>query len=1164
MFRIDGAGAPAAFTGSASYISGAQLTGTPEGQFGELGGVTVDSAGNLYVLDRGQGDAVDEFNSAGVFVSRTSGLSTPSGFIGPNGLAVSPGGDLYVASQGSPAAVDVFGPLAELPGVAIEPASNVEAGGARINGLVNPENAGAATCEFQWGTTTASGKTTPCSAGVPNGASPVAVSAQLSGLQANTTYHYRLTASNANGLEGSVEETFTTPGPPLIDSESAEVVPDKKTGQTSATLQAQITPDKRETTYSFQYGETTAYGTSVPATPAGIGASANPVSVPAAEVSGLKIGTTYHYRVVASNEYGTVDGPDQTFTTLPTLLLDGESASLVTASSAKIEAQLNPLGSDVTYHLEYGPSALYGSSAPVPDGDAGAGEGDVRLYVHLQGLPPSTTYHYRLVAVSAPAGKPVTVTGPDRTFTTQAAGAALTLPDGRQWEMVSPPNKQGAGILAVGYETGSDIQAAQEGDGITYTANSPFVVNPAGSRSFELAQVISTRRAPGAWETADITTAHHEEDPTLIEPAETGEYKLFSSDLSLGLVEPVGDTPLPPLPAGAEKTLYLREADGAYKALVTSANVPPGTRFGPNAHDKVLRFVSASPDLRHVVFTSGVALEPGAPSQGGLYEWTDGQLQLVSVLPDGEAEVNGTLGDGGVGNSGVVRNAISADGSRVVWESHSGHDYLRDTASKETLQIDAAQEGLPEAAQAAHYRTASSDDSRVFFTSGGHLTADSTLESRLEDLYVFEVTSGEGQPMAGKLTDLTARDAGETAGVQGVIGASDDGSYVYFVAGGLLGDAAAHGAEGGHYLYMVHYDASTKAWSPPTFITALAAGDSPTWGETDEFLDLRTMTSRVSPDGRYLAFMSEQSLTGYENRDANSGMLDEEVYLSDANTSRVVCASCDSTGGRPIGLEVGPLFDEKLIAYTRELWWNRWLAANIPGWTTTTIGSTLYQSRYLSNSGRLFFNSVDALVPADVNGKADVYEYEPEGVGGCQGPDHGQSASVVFSESAGGCVALISAGTSSEESVFMDASETGGDAFFLTRSRLVPSDYDTSLDMYDAHECTAEQPCAPAPALIPPPCATGDACKPAPTPQPTLFGPPSSETFSGAGNIVPSAPEATITTKSSTRVRKLARALKACLKQPKHRRATCERKARRTYVTKQAPARKSVSIGISR
>ena len=145
---------------------------------------------------------------------------------------------------------------------------------------------------------------------------PVA-SVPVAGLQPNTTYHYRLVAANVNGKHEGADATFTTSGPPRIDNESAEVPP-LKLGQTTATLHAQITPDSangHETTYYFQYGETTSYGTSIPVPPGEIGSGDSPVSVPAAELSGLKVGTTYHYRVVAHNEYGTIEGPDQTVTT---------------------------------------------------------------------------------------------------------------------------------------------------------------------------------------------------------------------------------------------------------------------------------------------------------------------------------------------------------------------------------------------------------------------------------------------------------------------------------------------------------------------------------------------------------------------------------------------------------------------------------------------------------------------------------------------------------------------------------------------------------------------------------------------------------------------------------------------------------------------------------
>ena len=86
----------------------------------------------------------------------------------------------------------------------------------------------------------------------------------------------------------------------------------------------------------------------------------------------------------------------------------------------------------------------------------------------------------------------------------------------------------------------------------------------------------------------------------------------------------------------------------------------------------------------------------------------------------------------------------------------------------------------------------------------------------------------------------------------------------------------------------------------------------------------------------------------------------------------------------------------------------------------------------------------------------------------------------------------------------MDASESGDDVFFLTTAKLVPQALENNLSMYDAHVCSAAQPCVPV-AVSPPACSSGDACKAAPSPQPAIFGAPASATFSGTGNIAPPA-----------------------------------------------------------
>ncbi len=245
----------------------------------------------------------------------------------------------------------------------------------------------------------------------------------------------------------------------------------------------------------------------------------------------------------------------------------------------------------------------------------------------------------------------------------------------------------------------------------------------------------------------------------------------------------------------------------------------------------------------------------------------------------------------------------------------------------------------------------------------------------------------------------------------------------------------------------------------------------------------------------------------------------------------------------------GPVVDEFLA------WRERWIAGSLPGRYGVSGFARQYQARYLSDGGRLFFDSPDALAGRDTNGLEDVYEYEPGGVGDCT------SASVTFSERSQGCVGLISLGTSSAESAFLDASENGNDVFFVTNARLSAADYDTSPDVYDAHVCSGEVPCVPVP-VLPPACTSGDSCKAAPSPQPVIFGPAPSATFSGTGNVEGS-PTPAIGAKSLSRAQRLARALRACRKQKgARRRSECARRAKKRYgAAKQATKARATRKG---
>lgn len=720
--------------------------------------------------------------------------------------------------------------------------------------------------------------------------------------------------------------------------------------------------------------------------------------------------------------------------------------------------------------------------------------------------------------------------------------AQSILPDGRVWEMVSAPEKHAGFIRPLVIE--DDVQASSEGSAFTYLSEQSLLPESQGASIFD--QVLA-RRTSGGWSDEDISTPHNE--PPYQGVGQGQEYHLFSPDLSDALVDPFGSfTPLSP--EATERTPYLRDnATGSYLPLVTSVNVPPGRKFGGNQGEikAPVYIVGATPDLSHVVLrTEEVALTEASVTDG-LYAWSAGRLQLVSVLPEDEGgepeEGSFNFGD----REKDVSHAISDDGSRIFWEGEGTHLYVHDTVSEKTFRLDTVQSGAGEGLESPSFQAASADGSKVFFTDEQQLTEHSGAEGR--DLYECEVLETAGA-LSCRLTDLTPSKGGESAevirgiGRIAVLGASEDGSYVYFVAHGVLAaneneatkEKATPGADN---LYVLHNDGTEWATS---FIATLSS-------EEVERNIQRTLTPRVSPSGRYFAFMSENGLTGYDNDDANSGRPDEEVFLYDADaTPHLICASCDPTGARPVGqFESGEEMALDLVD-SPGTWTESWLAANVPTQEDFSVEDGRYQPRYLSDNGRLYFNSIDALVPQADNGQWDVYQYEPAGIGTCTAENE------TFEEKSAGCVNLISPGSSSRESAFLGASETGGDVFFLTAERLVPQDTDEQLDIYDAHECSPSSPCiVPSAARASATCTEDETCRPGSATEQPVFGAPASATLSGAGNLPPGPPQPVVKPKLLTRVQKLSKALRECSHRPKKKRPACERQARRTY----GPARKA-------
>jgi WD40-like Beta Propeller Repeat len=1269
---------------------------TPYGGFGTITGLAVEeSTGDLYVADP-EHHSVDQLTPTGEFLGWIVQAGPSSGLLEPRAVAVAPtSGDVYV-SDTEARALDVYGPTegVALPTVEtfkkIKPARTE----ATLKGQINPEGH-PASYYFEYGETTAYGSETEATE-IPAGSTPVEVSAEVSGLtpgrtydfrivgenaahqksygqnqsfvtppavegllsgsatnvtatsatlagtfspqglateyhfeygettaygtstpvaetsssatpeaniealKPNTVYHFRLLASNQFGETTGEDKTFKTAGPPNVVSGEAE--PEGH----GEKLNARVNPDRLATHYYFEYGETTEYGQRSNEAELPAGEELEAVS---ATVEEPKPVTTYHYRVVAANEAGTVYGPDQTFSTLLS-----EAARDLTGETATLTAVINPLGAATVYHFEFGESSSY--TKVTPEADLAASEGDQLAKEEIGGLQPGRTYHFRVVAKQGSREG----FGPDQTFTTAVSGGPAPLPDARSYELVTPANKHGAGVEALTKEGGA-IQASEDGNSFAYVIAGAITEEPEGNRSPEPQQVLATRGESG-WSSQQLT--NQAERAIGISGGQLPEYQGFSSDLSLALVQPFpfAQTPMaePPLSPPAteaergkqEKTMYLRanppispgsaeqaiyaeaQREGeafaqehavasapGYLPLVTMANVAEHVKYGgtPGANTKLiehpLEFLEATPDLSHVVLRSYQPLAPQPPSAPGLYEWAGGKLSLVSVLPNGKAAPNGAehseLGFGFSNQSANRRHAVSTDGSRIIWTQEERNQtslYMRDTQSHQTVQLDKPAVALPEERHLARFQIASADGSRVFFTDQTPLTPNSSASSLPlnEELFVCEIEEVAGG--CKTLTDLTPQfNAGEDAEVRGaILGASEDGSDVYFVAGGVLtaGPGPLHGANN---LYVSHY--ASGEWTTK-FIARLSEEDGPDWLggllTKEGYYRLKSLTARVSPDGNYLAFMSNRPLTGYDNTDVYEEEVegkpvrhaDEEVFLFDYGAESLTCVSCNPTGARPRGV-----YDTKasgegpgLLVDRPETWTtvpgaDHWLAGSIPGYTAMSLLVANYQSHYLNDEGRLFFTSADALDPAaaltrveEVNGNPvsvgveNVYEFEPSGVGSCA--------------SGSGCVSLISSGGSNKESAFLDATPSGNDVFILTASPLLPTeDKDSSFDIYDARvDGSAPAPPPANPCSGPGECREGEFTTPAVQPPSTLI-------FSAPPSVVVPKVEVESEKKAKkakpTRAQQLAKALAKCRKLPhrthaqKHRRAKCEAKARKKY-----------------
>jgi hypothetical protein len=726
-------------------------------------------------------------------------------------------------------------------------------------------------------------------------------------------------------------------------------------------------------------------------------------------------------------------------------VVTSESVVGTTPTATTLRAQIDPRGAATTYRFQYlrasdylaGGESFEGAqlspSSPAALGGAGIAT------AAISGLSPETEYRFRVVATSSclgPGEPPCVAAGPPVAFTTYPTTSA-GLPDGRAYELVSPTGKSGGQVFP------ADPSISTCGEckppGIARYTVFPMQSAPDGDAVSYMGYPFSadqgaavfnsyiSRRTADGWETTAMS-------PPLLSIKGQAAY---SQTLTEGVIEQPGSPQLAEGAPSGYANLYVQRTDspGALQPLLTKAlfeTHPP--HRGPGS--LTLKYSGHSADFSaqyfaaNDAFTGPGAYAPEAPDPGAggsnLYEWKGGGLSLVNVLPGNTAVAPGAS----FVSASPDTNAIAEDGHRVFWTA-GGRLYMRED-NRTTREIH----------DAGAFLAASADGLEVLLSDGC--------------LYSLTTTT---------CTDLTQGQGG----FQGIVGQNEDLSRIYFVDTAALAgenERREEAAPGQPNLYF--YEAGVGTHFVGTLVSSDGAGGSENLDDWAAEPGLRT--AEASPDGRYLAFASSAELTGYDNVGPCSGLEGvevpcKEVFLYDSATDRLSCPSCNPTGEPPLGNST-----LRRIAGAEEHEW-------------------LPQPRYLTDRGRLFFDSSDRLSPLDTNGRVeDLYEAEPPGVGSCA--------------RAAGCVSLISPGTGSVDSNFLamggEGADEGSDVFFTTREPLVPADTDGLIDVYDARVGggfqgeweAASNPCI------------GEAC------QGSIAGPPAStapgtQAYQGAGNPKP-------------------------------------------------------------
>jgi len=559
----------------------------------------------------------------------------------------------------------------------------------------------------------------------------------------------------------------------------------------------------------------------------------------------------------------------------------------------------------------------------------------------------------------------------------------------RHFEKVSPADKGLGDIVGDGATT----VASWFGDAVGFSSRTPFG-DTVGSGAVGQTQYVA-RRSDEAWVVDAITpTPRPDARQTLLAPTVL---QIYSEDLRAVIVRAYDlpgvsdDTPL-------RNNLYVEDtATGALEPVTVSQVEQP--QWFDFIDYPTQRFWGVSADARHVAFVTATQFLPdAAPGVPNVYKWDDGVLSVASVLPSGTVAANGA------DTPENYRGAMSADGSRLLFTASTGGNsqlYLQidggRTAWVSETELDPLDPNYQPDPINVRAMGMTPDGGNVFFTTDTPLVTQDTNGGT--DLYRY---TDSADPSSDSNLTLISQD-GDLDNAE-LIGMSDDGKRVYFVTFSNR--------------LVVWDDGTSSTLSNGLPNGVLALNDAvPGYG-------------RVSPDGIFLAFLTNASGDGVHGitGEVTNGHL--EMYLYSLRDRTLTCCSCPP-GSATADVTVLPAVTHAPIS----------------------LDNAGFRPRFLSDSGQVFFSTADALVAEDTNGVLDAYEFDP----------------------ATGEASLLSTGRGKDPATFVDASASGADVFIVTRQRLVASDRDDLVDVYDVRDGSSlpdvvEQP--------QPPGCVSDGCQP--------------------------------------------------------------------------------------